>query len=154
MNELIIRKRIEVNAPVAMLWKVLTNSEDIPNYMFGCSAETDWTVGSPLLWKGAGDGKLYVKGHIVSIEPPHKLAYTTFDPHSTMPDIPGNYLTMTYSLKEIREGVTCLEVLQGDFAEVAEGRRRYEEIVAGGDSVMQGIKKLAEAQAELQRLSR
>jgi len=48
--------------------------------MFGCYAETDWKPGSPLLWKGAADGKLYVKGRVVSIEPPHRLVYTVIDP--------------------------------------------------------------------------
>lgn len=44
--------------------------------MFGCIAETDWKSGSPLLWRGAGDGIPHVKGQIVSIEPPDRLVYT------------------------------------------------------------------------------
>jgi hypothetical protein len=35
--------------------------------MFDCNAECEWNPGAPLLWRGAADGTLYVKGNIVSI---------------------------------------------------------------------------------------
>lgn len=147
MAELLIRKSIEVDAPVETLWKVLTDSEFIRQYMFGCNAETDWKPGSPLLWKGAADGTLYVKGHIVSIEPPRRLSYTIFDPNSTIKDIPSNYLTMTYDLKKRDDRGSILEITQGDFSIVEDGERRYQHSLEGDDSVLTGIKKLAEAQA-------
>src|ERR1700684_4036236 len=96
MTALLIRKSIEVDASASTLWKVLTENEFIRQYMFGCNAESDWRVDSPLLWKGAADGILYVKGHVVSIDPPQRLVYTVIDPNSAIPDIPENYLTMTY----------------------------------------------------------
>src|SRR5258708_750221 len=95
MTALIIRQTIDVDAPVETLWKILTDNEFIPQYMFGCLAETDWKPGSPLLWKGKTDGTLYVKGNVVSFEPPHRLVYTVIDPNSDIADIPSNYLTMT-----------------------------------------------------------
>jgi uncharacterized protein YndB with AHSA1/START domain len=147
MAELLIRKSIDIDAPVETLWKVLTDSEFIKQYMFGCTAETDWKPGSPLLWKGAADGKLYVKGHVVSIEKPHRLAYTIFDPNSTIKDIPANYLTMTYELKKRNERASVLEITQGDFSAVEDGERRYQHSLDGDDSVLSGIKKLAEAEA-------
>jgi uncharacterized protein YndB with AHSA1/START domain len=146
MPELLIRKAIDVDAPVETLWKVLTDSKFIPQYMFGCIAETDWKSGSPLLWKGASDGKLYVKGHIVSIDHPRRLVYTIFDPNSTIKDIPQNYLTMTYDLKRRGERASVLEITQGDFATVEDGDNRYKHSLDGDDSVLNGIKKLAEAE--------
>src|ERR1700761_7382174 len=110
MPELIIRKSIEVAAPVETLWKVLTDPKYIPQYMFGCVAETDWQPGSPLLWKGAADGKVYVKGEVVAIDAPHRLEYTIFDPNSTIPDLPENYLTMVYELRSKGEGASALEI--------------------------------------------
>ncbi len=147
MTELLIRKSIDIDAPVEILWKVLTDSELIRQYMFGCIAETDWKPGSPLLWKGAADGKLYVKGHVVSIDPPHRLAYTIFDPNSTIKDIPANYLTMTYALTKCKDGGCLLEITQGDFSVVEDGERRYRHSLDGDDVVLTGIKKLAEAEA-------
>lgn len=146
MSELVIRKTVEIDAPVSTVWKVLTDNDLIQQYMFGCYAETDWLPGSPLLWKGVADGKLYVKGHVVAIEAPHRLEYTVIDPNSDIEDIPANYLKMTYDLKEDGEGSMVLEIAQGDFATVANGQKRYEDVMAGDDHLMQAIKKLAEAQ--------
>ena len=145
MPELVIRKSIDVAAPVETLWKVLTDSEFIPQYMFGCIAETDWKPGSPLLWKGAADGKLYVKGDVVSVDPPHRLEYTIFDPNSTIPVIPENYLTMIYELRSTGDSASTLDIIQGDYAKVADGQKRYEHSLQGDDFVLTGIKKLAES---------
>ena len=147
MPELLIRKSIEVAAPVETLWKILTDSNFIKQYMFGCNAETNWTPGSPLLWRGDADGKVYVKGNIVSIDPPRHLAYTIFDPNSTIKDIPANYLTMTYALKKSGDHGAVLEITQGDFSVVEDGKTRYEHSLKGDDFVLDGIKRLAEAQA-------
>ncbi|MGA7292604.1 MAG: SRPBCC domain-containing protein [Terriglobales bacterium] len=149
MTELLIRKSIEIDAPIETLWKVLTDSQFIRQYMFGCNAETEWKTGSPLLWRGAADGKLYVKGHVVSIDPPHRLAYTIFDPNSTIPDIPANYLTMTCELKKNNDRISVLEITQGDFSTVADGDRRYRHSLGGDDIVLQGIKQVAEAESRV-----
>ncbi len=148
MAELFTHASVEVDAPIQTLWKILTDSEFIQQYMFGCRAETDWTPGSPLLWKGAADGVVYVKGHIVAIDAPHRLVYTVFDPNSTIEDIPENYLTVTCELKERGGDGTHLEFTQGDYAKVADGERRYKDSSGGGDAILQGIKKLAEAQGK------
>lgn len=146
MTELLIRKSIEVEASIETLWKVLTENEFIQQYMFGCYAETDWKPRSPLLWKGAADGKLYVKGHVLSIDEPHRLEYTVIDPNSTIPDIPANYLTMKYHLTRRSGRASTLEITQGDFATVADGKRRYEDSLDPDDSILIAIKKLAEVQ--------
>lgn len=146
MTALVIRNTLDVDAPINTLWKVLTDNQFVPQYMFGCIAETDWKPGSPLLWKGAADGKLYVKGKVVSIDAPHRLEYTIIDPNNPeVPDLPENYLTMVYTLAE-RNGGSSLEITQGDFSNVANGQKRYEESLGGGDYILQGIKKLAESQ--------
>lgn len=151
MTGLLIRKSIDVDAPVETLWKILTDSDFIRQYMFGCNADTDWKPGSPLLWRGAADGVVYVKGHVVRFEPPYALEYTIFDPNSKIADIPSNYLTMKFDLKRHgpngSDGVgSILEITQGDFSVVEDGENRYRHSLDGDDSVLLGIKKLAEAQ--------
>lgn len=146
MDSLFIRNTLDVNAPIHTLWSVLTSNEFISQYMFGCVAETDWKPGSPLLWRGAADGKLYVKGRIISIDAPRRLEYTVIDPNNpAIADVPENYLTMIYTLGEC-DGRTTLEIAQGDFSKVANGQQRYEDSLGGGDSILQAIKKLAEGQ--------
>jgi uncharacterized protein YndB with AHSA1/START domain len=144
MAELFIRKSIEVNAPADALWKVLTDNELIPQYMFGCVAETDWKPGSPLLWKGSADGRLYVKGNVVAVDAPHRLEYTVIDPNNpAVPDIPANYLTMIYEVSERGDGLV-FEIIQGDYSKVAEGPKRYEDTLKGDDFILVKIKELAE----------
>src|ERR1700752_301519 len=140
MAELFIHNTLDVNAPVEALWRVLTDNQFIPQYMFGCIAETDWKPGSPLLWRGAADGKLYVKGEVVSINPPRTLVYPIIDPNNpAIPDIPQNYLTVTSTLKERGGKASTLEMTMGDYSKVANGQQRYEESAGGGDFILQAI---------------
>jgi uncharacterized protein YndB with AHSA1/START domain len=147
MAEQFIRHTLEVSAPVQNLWKVLTDNQFIPQYMFGCVAETNWKPGSPLLWRGATDGKLYVKGKVVSFDAPHRLEYTIIDPNNpSIPDVPENYLTVTNTLRERGGKASTLEMMMGDYSKVANGQQRYDESAGAGDFLLQAIKKLAEAQ--------
>lgn len=148
-KELIIKNDITIDAPAAKVWDTLVNPEQTKKYMFGCETVSDWKVGSPLLWKMNYEGKelVAVKGEIVDIHPGSYLAYTTIDPNDkNMPDIPENYLTVTYSLAE-NDGKTILTVTQGDYSKVAEGRKRYEETYNNGEGwnpILVRIKELVE----------
>jgi uncharacterized protein YndB with AHSA1/START domain len=145
MSEKMIRQSIEVNTAPETVWKVLTAPQFIPQYMYGCNAETDWKPGSPLLWRGVADGKLYVKGRVLSFEPPRRLVYTVFDPNSHYTDVPSNYLTMTCDLKPLSPRATHLEFIQGDFSKVQEGEKRYQHSNNGDLSILNKIKSLAES---------
>ncbi len=145
---LIIKNVIHVHAPATKVWDALTNPEQTKKYMFGCETVSDWKPGSPLLWRALYEGKevIFVKGKVVSIVPGEFLSYTTFDPNSTMADVPENYLTVTYTLAE-KDGTTVLTVTQGDYALVAEGERRYKESSNNGEGwnpILIEIKKLVE----------
>jgi uncharacterized protein YndB with AHSA1/START domain len=148
-SELLVTNEITINANQEKVWDALTNPEQTKKYMFGCETVSDWKAGSSLLWKGSWEGKemIFVKGNIVKIESGILLAYTTFDPNSTMEDIPKNYLTVTYALSS-NNGKTTLKVTQGDYNTVAEGERRYKEAYNNGEGwnpILVEIKKLVES---------
>ena len=148
MSELIIRNDITIDAPAKTVWDVLTNPEQTKKYMHGCAAMSDWSVGNPLLWQAEWEGKemVFVKGSIVAIKPGKYLAYTSFDPNNAaIPDVPENYLTVTYTLQE-NFGVTELTVTQGDYKEIPDGEKRYSDATnAGGwDSILTQIKDISE----------
>jgi len=145
---LIIKNSISINAPKAKVWDALVNPEQTKKYMFGCEPVSDWKPGSPLLWNGVDDGKLitFVKGKIVEIRPEEYLAYTVIDPNNpNVPDIPENYLTVTYALEE-KDGATLFTVTQGDYSKVADGQNRYDDSnkVGGWQSLLEAIKVLVE----------
>ena len=146
---LIITNVIHINAPKAKVWDLLVNPAQTPKYMFGCETVSDWKVGSQLLWRMDYEGKdfIAVKGEIVNIKPEEYLAYTVMDPNNpAIPDLPENYLTVTYALKE-EEGGTTFTVTQGDYSKVADGEKRYQESYNNGEGwnpIMVQIKALAE----------
>jgi uncharacterized protein YndB with AHSA1/START domain len=144
-----IENSILINEQAPKVWDALVNPEKTKVYMFGCRTVSDWEEGSPLIWEMEHEGKPFVpvKGHIVELNIYEYLSYTVFDPHSTMPDVPENYLTVSYELTEIERGTTFLTVRQGDYDTVAEGERRYNEAYNGGmgwQPILQQIKTLVE----------
>lgn len=147
---LIVTSTITINAPAATVWDMLVNPAKTKLYMFGCETVSDWKPGSELIWKGEYEGKemIFVKGHIQEIRPGKFLAYTTIDPNSNIDDVSENYLTVTYDLTPQNGGI-LLTVTQGDYNEVAEGERRYQEAWNNGEGwnpILVQIKQLAEAQ--------
>lgn len=145
---LFVENTIMINAPADKVWNALVNPAETKKYMFGCETVSDWKKGSELLWRGEHEGKemVFVKGHIVDIQPNTFLAYTTIDPNSTIDDVSENYLTVTYSLEEAN-GKTTLTVTQGDYNKVAEGERRYKEAFNNGEGwnpILVEIKRLVE----------
>lgn len=149
MEKKFITNTIVINADRDSVWKALTDPQQTKKYMFGCETVSDWKLGSPLLWKGSYEGKdvVFVKGIITDIKPGKFLAYTTFDPNNAaMPDVPENYLTVTYDLQE-NNGQTLLTVTQGDYSKVAEGEKRYQESYNSGEGwnpILIKIKKQVE----------
>jgi len=147
---LVIKNSITIDAPASKVWNALVDPEQTKKYMFGCEAVSEWRTGSPLLWKGQHEGKemVFVKGNVVDIKPERFLAYTVFDPLSTIEDIPENYLTVTYELKS-ENGTTTLNVTQGDYAAVADGERRFKDSSNNGEGwnpILVQIKKLVESE--------
>jgi uncharacterized protein YndB with AHSA1/START domain len=134
-----------IRASPERIWRVLTDPELTRQYMYGCRTVSDWKPGSALLWEGVAEGQkvVYVKGNILEIEPPRLLRFTVFDPNGGYEDAPANYLWCIDSLTPEADAVR-LDVVQGDYARVAEGQQRYQHTVAGGDALLQQIKALAE----------
>ena len=148
-GELFISNEVHIQAPAIVVWHMLTNPQQTKKYMFGCEAVSDWKPGSPLEWVGHYEGEdiVFVKGKVVDIIPCKRLSYTTIDPQGGMEDIPQNYLTVTYELKE-DGGQTHLKISQGDYSLVADGEKRYNDSIAGGgwNTILQQIKKLIEGE--------
>lgn len=144
----IVKSTIIINASKSVVWNALTNPDKTKVYMFGCETVSDWKVGSDLLWKGKHEGKemVFVKGKILMIEPEKLLKYTVIDPFAAYPDVPENYLNVTYELTE-QGGQTDLTVTQDGFETAAEGEKRYKDTYNNGEGwnpILIEIKKLAE----------
>ncbi len=143
-----VTNKILIHASTADVWDALVNPAKTKVYMFGCETVSDWKVGSELLWRGQHDGKevVFVKGKILLIDPFKELTYTVIDPFASYPDIPANYLNVTYKLEQQGDD-TILTVRQDGFESVADGEKRYLDVSNKGEGwnpILVQIKALVE----------
>lgn len=112
MKNFTAHAEITINASAERVWDALTNPVLIKQYMFGTDAVSDWKEGSSVVYRGEWEGKTYEdKGTILELNEPHKMVMSYFSPMSGAADIPENYMTITYALKE-ENGATTLSVTQ------------------------------------------
>jgi uncharacterized protein YndB with AHSA1/START domain len=98
---------ITINAPLEKVWDALVNPILIKKYMFGTNVTSKWKEGSPIIWKGEWQGKVYEdKGIILRLQQKHLLQYSHFSPLSDLPDKPENYHTVTITLSDQNTGVS------------------------------------------------
>lgn len=146
-NEIMmIVKEVQFSVPKEKVWDLLTNPAMTKEYMFGCEVISDWKVGNPILWKGQTEGGkeiIYVKGSIIEFKQGRRVTFTMFDPNMKLDDIPENYLNLTYELEE-KGNKTILKLTQGNFASVADGKKRYEESLKGWEMIIPIMKQIAE----------
>ena len=91
---------VVIKGSLSQVWDALVNPDKIKAYMFGAKVESEWTVGSPIVWKGEWKGKPFEdKGRILEIQQGKRLRYSHFSPLSGAPDRPENYHTVTIQLE-------------------------------------------------------
>lgn len=145
-QELVVNKTVKINADISKVWNALTDPEKTREFMFGARVESDWKVGSPILWKGEKDGKeiVFVQGSILNIEPGIVLQYTAFGPHGKLEDKPDNYTRVTLRFAP-SDGGTLLSVTQDNFGG---DEKRYSESNSGWDYAIKGLKELVESRLQ------
>jgi uncharacterized protein YndB with AHSA1/START domain len=98
-KNLVALASIKINAPLERVWDALVDPQAIKQYMFGTKVITDWQEGSPIIWKGEWQGKVYEdKGTLLQFKKGERLQYSHFSPLSGMPDEPENYHIVTVDL--------------------------------------------------------
>lgn len=129
-----------INAPVERVWSVITDPEATKEFMFGTEVDTDWAVGSPIVWRGTWEGKDYEdKGEILEFDPDHRLVTTHFSPLTGLPDVPENYHTVTWTVKKHGDGAKL--TLTQDNNPTAEAAEQSE---STWNKVVADVKKIAE----------
>ena len=145
MNTLIATQSIEIDASLARVWETLIEPDLTEKYMFGCRVKASWKIGELVEWRGTyqGETRLFVTGRLVTFEPESKLVYTTFDPQGKYADLPENYTTQTCVLTATAKG-TRLEMSQGDFAKLPDGKERYASHLNDDGAFLKQLKAVAE----------
>ncbi len=95
-----------INAPREKIWKALTVPEHVKKYFFDTNLDTDWSVGSPIYFRGEYQGKSYEdKGTVLEFTPMETLSYNYWSSFSGIEDKPELYQVLRYTLTEVPEGV-------------------------------------------------
>ncbi len=131
---------VTINAPASRVWEALMDPELIKQYLFGAEIVSDWKEGSPILYKGIYEGKVYEdKGRVLKAEPEKLLLITHWSPLSGTPDRPENYHQVSYELTA-ENGSTQLTITQDNNA----SREEQEQNTNFWKMVLDGMKKLLE----------
>jgi uncharacterized protein YndB with AHSA1/START domain len=140
MTDIIAKVSLEIKAPKSKVWEALTKPEIVKQYFFGSNLITDWKVGSKIRWTGEWEGKTYEdKGTVLQNEPEKILKYNYWSNFSNQPDLPENYQTITYRIKE-GKGKTILDIIQENCR--SEEVRDHSE--SNWKSVMDEMRKMVE----------
>jgi len=132
---------VTINAPVAEVWRALTDPELVKQYFFGTNVVSDWKQGSPIFYRGEWEGQAYEdKGTILEIMPNKLLKTNYFSPLSGEKDIPDNYQVISYELVEDGDR-TVLTITQDNLKDQSTADRS----VKNWNMVLGGMKTLLES---------
>lgn len=112
MEKLTVNVHVKFNAPMAKVWRGLTDPAMVKEYFFGTNLESNWRVGEPIKFSGEWNGHKYEDhGTILDIDPGTFVKYSYWSSMSGTDDKPENYANITYNLTE-NNGETELTVTQ------------------------------------------
>ena len=146
MAPLIVDQSIKIKAPTNKVWDVLTKPEFTNQWTkyfgdFHGKLESDWKLGSPVLWT-ENDGHVVVEGEVSAVYAGKMLRFTVFDSQMPRP-MTSETDGITYTLVG-NNGDTLLSVRQGDFGSLVNGKAYYDATVDTWNKVLPKVKELAE----------
>lgn len=134
---------VTIKGSVSQVWDALVNPDKVKQYMMGATVESDWQVGSPIVWKGEWKGKPFEdKGRILEIQRGKRLRYSHFSPLSGAPDRPENYHNVTIALDET-DGAVHVDLTQDNNPT----EKAREESRRNWSMMLDGLKKTVETTA-------
>ena len=139
-NNLSAKATTTINALRSDIWDALTTPESIKQYMFGTDVTSKFYEGSPIVWRGEWQGKVYEdKGKIMKVDPGRVFQFSHYSPLSGLPDRPDNYHIVTIEL--IDKGGEVKVVLTQDKNLTEEARQHSEK---NWQLVLDALKQLVE----------
>jgi uncharacterized protein YndB with AHSA1/START domain/DNA-binding transcriptional ArsR family regulator len=125
---------IYIAATPEKIWQAITDSTFTKRYYYGNTVESDWHVGSSLLYRNP-DGSIAIESEIVEAEPPKRLVQTFSFPGTG--DRPSR---VTWEI-EPRGASSLLTLVHDDFDAETE---TFKGVAHGWIPVLSGLKTLLE----------
>lgn len=140
MDTLTLKTTITFKAPIAKVWRGITDPAIVKQYFFGTNLKSDWKVGGRITFSGEWEGHKYEDGGtILEIDPPKLLKYSYWSSMSGTEDKPENYNNITQELSE-KDGITILVITQ----EGVKNQQAKEHSEQNWKSVFDGLRKIIE----------
>jgi uncharacterized protein YndB with AHSA1/START domain len=120
-----------------LIWRALTESDFTTRYWYGSSIESSWTPGDP--WQLLVNGAPGIKGEVVEVDAPRRLALTYQSVWAGAPDeVPSR---LTFEIEGSGPGVSRLTVVH----ETDPGKgSTIAEVAAGWPYIISALKTLLE----------
>ncbi len=119
-KELTTTASVTIAARPDVVWEWLTDADLVEQYFFGTRLSADWKKGGKIFFRGNWEGKSYEdRGTILKIDPPKLLRFDYWSNMSGKPDIPENYIDLTYDLTEANGRTTVTLTQRGAESEEA-----------------------------------
>jgi uncharacterized protein YndB with AHSA1/START domain len=131
---------ILIRAPREQVWEAVTQPELVQKYFFGTRLTTDWSVGSPITFRGEWDGKAYEDlGTVYAFDPPRSLSFNYWSSFSGIEDKPELRQLIRYDLSEDANGVR-VTIQQSN----VDTQERADHSAKNWQTVLEGLKSLVE----------
>lgn len=128
-----------IGASPHKVWQALIDPEITYRYWFGTRFESDWKIGSPIIWRR--DGKITDEQTLLILEPPRVLSFT-FHPviNEEFRREPPSKVTLELQAGA-RDAVTRLTLVHEEFPE---GSAVHRACTAGWPQILSSLKTLLE----------
>ncbi len=145
-RETTVQRTVLVEASPMVIWEVLTDPLSTKLYLGGQQARSTWKTGASVLWVETIERSetLRAKGTVMASMPGHRLRYTKLPTDGKLPDEPASYTTVDLFMEEVGEGLTRVELWQGDFAGLPQDVRRARAAGRDWDEALVGLKRVSE----------
>ena len=146
-----IEREIEIDAPIDVVWSVITEPDHITGW-FTDTAELDAHPGREgrFGWERAGGGRHIVNLRVERHEPPHFFSFRWNHPDGTDPDA-TNAPLVEFTL-EARGDSTCLRLVESGIQGLArsddEKDTYLSEHTSGWDTIVERLRTYAAAQPD------
>jgi len=137
-----------VDASPNVIWRALTEPALMKHYRSGWQAQSTWKRGAELEWVERSEGQEIVraKGTVMAAYENQRLRYTYYELDSGLPDEKASYITIDISITVERDGRSCIQLWQGDFAGLPQDVRRAREAGKQWVEALVGLKRISEEQ--------
>lgn len=142
MENLVVRKDIEIDVSPARIWEILVNPAHIRQWNELPEGFGDETLeqDSKILWEMPD--KSYTRLTVLKYEAPKVLQLALYSSEWKLPLTPGD-IAYNYSISE-GDGYCLLTISIGDFGFLPDGHKYYQESLNFATKALKNIKELAE----------